>query len=246
MLKRRGEAIRFKKIKKEMEPPGSPERRPTWNAMEQIRYLNQEFPEEWTLQRLAAGFNVSTDVIRRVLKSKFVPSEARKMKQDASVSRHLGQISPRTKQDQLKLVSSKHPTQHVLGDGKSDRQLLVSHSPPLLPSPKTSDISHVAVRGEGAQRRRDNSLIPQIALHKVWDVPPSPALTSANPSVQGEPVPSAPVEEDLETLDETWDGEVISDHELEELSKSGLENKMKVIQKGREYFDSDGNFLYRI
>ncbi|XP_077328481.1 neugrin [Lithobates pipiens] len=243
MLRRRGEAIRFKQIKKEMEPPGSPERRLTWNAMEQIRYLNQEFPEEWTLQRLAAGFNVDTDVIRRVLKSKFVPSEARKMKQNASVSRRLGQITPRTEQDQLKLMSSKHPTQHVLGDGKSDRQLLVNHSPPLLPSPKTSDISHVAVRGEGAQRRQDNSLIPQIALHKVQDFPPSPALTSANPS---EPVPSAPVEEDWETLDETWDGEVISDTELEELSNSGLENKMQVIQKGSEYFDCDGNFLYRI
>lgn len=210
------------------------------------RYLNQEFPEEWTLQRLATGFNVSTDVIGRVLKSKFVPSEARKMKQDSSVSRHLGQIPPRTKQDQLKLMSSKHPTQPVLGDGKSDRQLLVSHSPPLLPSPKTSDISHVAVRGEGAQRHRDHSLIPQIPLHKVRDAPPSPALTCANPSVQEEPVPSVDVEEDLETLDETWDGEVISDHELEELSKGGLENKMKVVQKGSEYVDGDGNFLYRI
>ncbi|CAI9572908.1 unnamed protein product [Staurois parvus] len=97
-----------------MEPPGPPERSLSWNAMEQIRYLKQEFPEEWTLQRLASGFNVSTDVIRRVLKSKFVPSQARKMKQDAVVSSRLGQLSSKTKQDQLKLMSSKHPTQPIL------------------------------------------------------------------------------------------------------------------------------------
>ncbi|XP_018427255.1 PREDICTED: neugrin [Nanorana parkeri] len=246
ILKRRGEAIRFKRIKREMEPPELPERRLTWNAMEQIRYLKQEFPEEWTIQRLAAGFNVSTDNIRRVLKSKFVPSEARKMKQDAAAFKSLGQVSS-TKHDQPKLVpSSKHPSQPLLAHGNSDRHLLVSQSPPLLPSPKTSDFSHIAVRTEGTQRHIGNALVPQNMLQGVKEAQPPLAVSSASPNRQEEPVPDDPGEEDWKMLDEKWDGEVLSDHDMEELANSGLENKMKVVQKGREFFDGDGNFLYRI
>ncbi|KAM5173174.1 neugrin [Mantella aurantiaca] len=239
-LKRQEKAIRFKKIKRLMEPPEEPERRLTWSAMEQIRYLKQELPEEWTVERLADGFNVSTDVIRRVLKSKFVPSEARKMKQDAAVSRHLGPVSSRTRQDQLKLPFSKHPTQQFL-DGNNDKLLLVSQSPLLLPSPKTSD-SHIAVRTESTQRHLANIPEPQSILQKVPEVPPSPALRKETSNGQGEPVPSVPEEE----TDELWDGEILTDGELEEIAKCALENKMKVVQKGREFFDGDGNFLYKI
>nr|KAF6278957.1 neugrin, neurite outgrowth associated [Myotis myotis] len=61
-----------------MEPRGAPPRTLTREAMEQIRYLHEEFPESWPVPRLAEGFAVSTDVIRRVLKSKFVPTLEKK------------------------------------------------------------------------------------------------------------------------------------------------------------------------
>ncbi|CAO2609473.1 Ngrn [Lemmus lemmus] len=81
-LKLQKNAKRFQKIRRQMEGPGAPPRTLTWEAIEQTRYLHKEFAESWSFPRLAEGFNVSTDVIRRVLKSKFIPTLEQKLKQD--------------------------------------------------------------------------------------------------------------------------------------------------------------------
>ncbi|KAF6078274.1 hypothetical protein HJG60_009144 [Phyllostomus discolor] len=73
-----------------MEAPGAPPRTLTREAMEQIRYLHKEFAESWSVPRLAEGFDVSTDVIRRVLRSKFVPTLEQKLKQDQKVLKKVG------------------------------------------------------------------------------------------------------------------------------------------------------------
>ncbi|XP_068128585.1 neugrin isoform X2 [Hyperolius riggenbachi] len=237
-MKKQQKAIRFQRMKREMEPPGPPERRLTWNAIEQIRHLREEFPEEWTVQRLAVGFNVGTDEIRRVLKSKFLPSAARKMKQDASVSRRLGQISSGAGLGQLQLTSSATgPAQQLLSDGRDKGNLLVSQPVQPLPAPRMADVSPVAM---GTWPYQASSLVPQHSIQAG-----DPAASSAiSPNRQEEPAPSVPTEE--EELEETWDGEVLSDNELEELATSGLENKMKVVQKGCEFYDEKGDFLYSI
>ena len=54
------------------------------------RYLHREFSESWSVPRLAEGFDVSTDVIRRVLKSKFIPTLEQKLKQDQKVLKKIG------------------------------------------------------------------------------------------------------------------------------------------------------------
>ena len=54
------------------------------------RYLHKEFAASWSVPRLAEGFDVSTDVIRRVLKSKFVPTSKQKLKQDQKVLKNVG------------------------------------------------------------------------------------------------------------------------------------------------------------
>ncbi|XP_072837907.2 neugrin [Pogona vitticeps] len=79
----REKAARERRIRRLMEPAGPPERTLTRQAMEQIRYLSRELPEEWPVDRLAQGFQVPPDVIRRVLRSRFVPSPERAQKQDA-------------------------------------------------------------------------------------------------------------------------------------------------------------------
>ncbi|XP_049639889.1 neugrin [Suncus etruscus] len=91
-LKRQRAAVRFQKLRRQMQPPGAPRRTLTRQAMEQIRYLNKEFAETWSIPRLAEGFDVSTDVIRRVLKSKFVPTLERKLKEQKAVEKHLAQL----------------------------------------------------------------------------------------------------------------------------------------------------------
>nr|KAF6296213.1 hypothetical protein mMyoMyo1_009269 [Myotis myotis] len=92
-LKRQKKAILFQNIRRQMEPRGAPPRTLTWEAMEQIRYLHEEFPESWSVPRMAEGFEVSTDVIRRVLKSKSVPTLEQKLKQDQKVFKKAGLAS---------------------------------------------------------------------------------------------------------------------------------------------------------
>lgn len=208
------------------------------------RYLRQEFPEEWPLARLAVGFNVSTDAIKKVLKSKFIPSDTRRMKQDASVSRVLGQTSPGSTNVQLKLGASiPDPAQPLLPVQGDKRPLLISQPSQLLPPLKTADSSEVALRTAHLTKSLARTQAPHGVMQGVIHAASSQGLTT---STQAEPDQTRNEEEDERILDEKWDGEVLSVEELEELANSGVPNSMKVVQKGQEFFDSDGNFLYRI
>ncbi|XP_013788274.1 neugrin-like [Limulus polyphemus] len=79
----------------------------TWAAKEQIRYLNQLNPKQWTPMKLAESFPTSVDGIKKILKSKFTSAkEDRIRKHDEGVLRNWktltgeqkGIISPITKQ----------------------------------------------------------------------------------------------------------------------------------------------------
>ncbi|KAK6303976.1 hypothetical protein J4Q44_G00264300 [Coregonus suidteri] len=89
--RRRRRTVKYHIVRRQLTESGAPERRLSWDAMEQVRYLKQELPEEWTVDRLAEGFSVHRDVILRVLRSKFIPTPERKAKQDASVWARLRQ-----------------------------------------------------------------------------------------------------------------------------------------------------------
>ncbi|NXD31941.1 NGRN protein, partial [Spelaeornis formosus] len=81
--RRRRRAARMERLRRELGGGrGAPDRVLTWQAMEQLRFLRQELPEEWPLERLAQGFGVSTDVVRRVLRSRGCPSPHRRLRQD--------------------------------------------------------------------------------------------------------------------------------------------------------------------
>lgn len=47
-------------------------------------------------------------------------------------------------------------------------------------------------------------------------------------------------------LEEEWDGVVLTEEELERIAQKVQGKPSSVEQKGREFFDCDGNFLYRI
>ncbi|XP_069812760.1 neugrin [Dendropsophus ebraccatus] len=247
-LKRHQKVIQLKRMKKEMEPPEAPERRLTWNAIQQIRYLREEFPEEWPLSRLAVGFNVSTDVIKKVLRSKFIPSESRRIKQDAAASRVHGQNSSGSSNDQLQLgppskalITKEQPLLPLKGN---QRQLLLSQSRQLLPPPpKASESSVLSVQTAFVTKSLARPQEPQGSVQGVFHAVSSQGLTT---SVQEEADQTLNEGIDKTRHDEKWDGEVLSDKEMEELANTGVLCNMKVVQHGREFFDSDGNFLYRI
>ncbi|XP_056320352.1 neugrin [Danio aesculapii] len=218
--KRRHKAAKFHMIKRKMNSPGAPQRKLSWDAIEQIRYLKQESPEEWTLQRLAEGFSVSPDVISRVLRSTFTPPEARKLKQDAKVSPSSGQ--------------------QYLRDGKTEQSRLQKSLAPsaLLSSANSSD-----------------SALETLDTNRTGLVPSAGHITLSKPTAVLKVAPEyrdrleseggMDVNDDVEFEDE-WDGVILTDEELEKITQTLHDKPSPVEQRGRDFFDSEGNFLYRV
>lgn len=214
--RRRHKTVKFHIIKRKMTNPGAPERRLSWDAIQQIRYLKQESPEEWTLERLAEGFSVSPDVISRVLRSKFTSSAVRKLRQDSKVLASTGAQS--------------------LRDGKTEQSRLPkTATPAILPSGNT---------GALAVRETDTGLVSSSG-----NIVPSQlsAEQKVTPALQEQPDSTAEMDmrDDIE-LEEEWDGVILTEEELEHIAQTLKKKPSPVEQKGREFFDSEGNFLYRI
>ncbi|XP_019907636.2 neugrin [Esox lucius] len=269
--RRRHRKLKYHIIKRQMSEPGAPERRLTWEAMEQIRYLKRELPEEWTIDRLAEGFSVHRDVILRVLKSRFTPTPERRAKQDASVWARLRQqalnwdgapggmgrqqLAGGTVGKGMQLAGGTVGKGMQLAGGGGTvgkgMQLALpgggvvgswhSDTPATLPT-ESGDGELVSLSGQSLTAQEYPS---QLSVSPAWhsrhaSVPRHPQQeeeSAAEHSMSGE------IQEDF-WLDERWDGKVFSEDELEELMVSAKPSL--VVQKGTEFFDSDGNFLYRI
>lgn len=190
------------------------------------------------MQRLAEGFSVNTDVIYRVLHSKFTPPPERRLKQDATVLTTVRQTfleNDKTNQSQK---------------GQSQLPLPTSSVPALISSGNTSTLVALT-SGALTPTECVTGLVPTAANV------PSPSIRTAQisavaqgtlqeqPAVRQEPtgVKERGVEVEEE---EEWDGVVFTDEGLEELIHTLQEKPSAVEQKGREFYDSDGNFLYRI
>ena len=66
----------------------------TWSAKEQIRYLRQEFPDEWTVERIAKSFPVTAEGVVKLLKSKYSPeNQPEIIKHDKRVKSNLLKLS---------------------------------------------------------------------------------------------------------------------------------------------------------
>lgn len=230
---KRQRKVKYHIIKRKMTPPGPLERKLTWDAMEQIRYLKQEQPEEWTVERLAEGFSVSKEIIFRVLKSKFTPSLERKAKQDAKVMAKLAQqvlsSGPRAEQEKQRLSSGPQAVQ--------EKQRLTSGTRAAL----SSGIGNHALIPIGHQ-----SLIPQTQQY--------PAALSVTTKYQFSEItkqfvemPQEEIQQSTESAeieeDEYWDGQIFSEEDIEEFITM---KAPPVVQEGSEFFDAYGNFLYKI
>ncbi|OWF35251.1 uncharacterized protein LOC110443166 [Mizuhopecten yessoensis] len=61
----------------------------TWEAMEQMKFLNKEFPEEWTLDKITESFPVSRFTAVRILKSGEIWTEQKVIKYNQKVQNNL-------------------------------------------------------------------------------------------------------------------------------------------------------------
>lgn len=177
-----------------------------------FRYLAQECPEDWPIPRLAQGFQVDADVIRRVLRSHFSPSPARGAKQDSRVL-PLPLLNKQSSHQGL-------PQKALLAPEATFRLLPASSGHQTLPqltTPAEGAVSGVVQTKREAKGRLTPSRI------------------------------SPPGNCNREEEEEEWDGRGLSKEELEELvAQGGWDSTLQVVQQGREFFDRDGNLLYRI
>ncbi|KAG7332458.1 hypothetical protein KOW79_004292 [Hemibagrus wyckioides] len=236
--RKREKSAKFHKIRQKLGSPGAPERQLSWDAIQQIRYLKQESPEEWTLQRLAEGFSVSTNVIYRVLRSKFTPPPERRLKQDTKVLTKVRQLSL---EDGKTIQSRKDQSQLPLSTG----------SVPALISSGTTSVVTALTSGALTPAECTTGLVPAAANVPSPSIRTAQISTVAQGTLQEQPAvkhePTDVKESSVEMEDEgEWDGVVFTDEELEELVHTLKENPSVVEQKGREFYDSDGNFLYRV
>ncbi|XP_029411811.1 neugrin [Nannospalax galili] len=238
-LKRQKKAIRFQKIRRQMEAPGAPPRTLTREAMEQIRYLHKELAESWSVPRLAEGFDVSTDVIRRVLKSKFVPTLEQKLKQDQKVLKKAG-LTQVVRQlqgsgDSLKPLTAGYSLSGPLlmpGDEASSKSQNQNKVLKVVESntPSTNAQKRQKGKNQGIQGRTE-SLVPAAAA-----LGPQRELQKCSTN-------------DSEATRRTNNDRLPYVEKLEDL-KAGEQDDQnfsnKVVQRGQEFLDSNGNFLYRI
>ncbi|XP_077462996.1 neugrin isoform X2 [Stigmatopora argus] len=127
-VKRKQKMMKYNILRKKMMPSGPPERNLTWDAMETIRYLKREHPDEWTVARLSEGFSVSDDVIRRVLRTKFTPAPQRRDAQDAKVMSRLQHpmLSPGTAQSKQVLTPGTAQSKQMLSPGTVQSKQMLS------------------------------------------------------------------------------------------------------------------------
>lgn len=230
--RRRQKTVKYHILRRQMTPSGAPQRKLTWDAIEQIRYLRQEQPDEWTVERLAEGFSVTPDVILRVLRSKFVPIPQRKAKQDAKVMAGLSQqVLPSgagTGQDRLKLPGNQTPA--VLPPGSRDGAVVPVADQALM------------LQGEGSGSL-DKSPAPVTVLPSQFSTGYGKDAPATRSIEEYSSTNTTPTEEDR-VDEETWDGRVLTEEELREFMD--MEKPSPVVQVGKDFFDADGNFLYRI
>uniref|UniRef100_A0A8D2B4A3 Neugrin n=1 Tax=Sciurus vulgaris TaxID=55149 RepID=A0A8D2B4A3_SCIVU len=237
-LIRQKKAIRFQKIRRQMEAPGAQPRTLTWEAMEQIRYLHKEFADSWSVPRLAEGFNVSTDVIRRVLKSKFVPTLEQKVKQDQKV---------------LKKAEFAHSLQQLQGSGNTLKPLAADHSVSsslLMPGDEASyeDQHHSTALTVIESKTHSTNAVSQKGRNKGIQGLKKESFMPVTEAL-GHQRELQKYSSDCADTGRTDSSRLPSDEKLELLKTGELGNQnfsSRVVQRGREFFDSNGNFLYRI
>ncbi|KAK1327436.1 hypothetical protein QTO34_014150 [Cnephaeus nilssonii] len=174
-----------------METLGAQPRTLIREAREQIRYLHEGFPESWSVPRLAEVLDVSTDVIRSVLKSKFVPTLEKTLKQDQKHS---------FEGDRTESSEYKHPEE-------------------------------TEGRNKGVQSQEKKSFGP-VSSAQGQHRELQKYSTSGGEDARGTDSDGLPSAKELAAL------------KARELGEQNFSSK--VVQRGQEFFDDNGNFLYRI
>lgn len=168
---------------------------------------------------------MTPDVILRVLGSRFVPSVERRAKQDATAMAGLGPTALpsgcKRVENRLKLPGNLTPA--ALPPGKEAGA--VAPAEQFLPSLRDEGLASLA-------KRQTPALVQQLGscINNVSGAQPTGVDRSTD--------------KDLAEEEEFWDGSVFTEDDLEEFMER--RKPPLAVQVGKEFFDAEGNFLYRI
>ncbi|PSN46816.1 hypothetical protein C0J52_11197 [Blattella germanica] len=93
----------------------------TWAEKEQIKHLHQSDPDKWNIEKLAQSFPATEEIVKKILKSNWHPSEAtRILKHDQTVAKNWEllrngklEIDPHLKQHLMQFTDRKMNVQNV-------------------------------------------------------------------------------------------------------------------------------------
>ncbi|KAJ8028981.1 Neugrin [Holothuria leucospilota] len=218
----RGNAMKYAKRAKYLGQERQ-ERTLTWDNIDQIRFLRQEHPDEWSVSQLAKSFDVSQQTIKKILKSKFTPDAKTRQYQDKIAVRNVGKNTA---------IPPSHDTNtnHILLDEGS------KHFSKGNPKEGSEDNNrHVDNRRNYFIKDRPSKNVLEMNLKETK------ALGSAGSEHWEE-------DEDIDLEEELEEAEAFSSlkaADFVQVYDEGIEAP-KVIQRGREFYDSDGEFLFKI
>lgn len=268
----------------------------TRDTIEQIRFLKQESEGEWTVSKLAESFDVSEGAVIKILKSKFVPSEQRRKKQDLIALVNTGLLPPGADVDQALAVAggksdAELDTNYLLGDGKprgkpsnllEDGRVIAHRKSPSIKDKQKRKIEY-RLSKTSALANRDDNTVPEdgksvttnrfrsgvagqkYKAHRQSDIADN---DSANPDrvsavkKKGSPTPGSSKKvarnhmtsnrgakkmdgadqfgNFIDESDEDYD-----DEGMVEMADGGDEH-LKLTRKGREFYDENGELVFRI
>lgn len=133
-----------------------------------------------------------------------------------------------TQQDRLKLPGSHKPATLLSGNGEGGLVPMAGQT--LMIQPKSS--------GSMAMSSAPITVLPTKFTAGIRED------AAVKPSTIDDITGKTSLAEESEEDEDSWDGQVLTEEELEEFLD--MEKPCPVVQVGKDFFDAEGNFLYRI
>ncbi|PIK33895.1 putative neugrin [Apostichopus japonicus] len=199
----------------------------TWDNIDKIRFLRQEHPQEWSLSQLAASFEVSETTIKKVLKSKYNPTHEKRKLHDTLVLKNTGR--------EKKVKQPPTGTSVVLDSHKQSFESSGSSQKGFdnYPSPTLTANSI-----NGKEQEASNNITKKVQLNQKI------SRTDEQDSHEDdwEEMENVSLEDELEEAEAF---ESLNASDFVKVSEDGV-MPPKIVQKGKEFYDTDGEFLFRI
>lgn len=212
----------------------------SWDTIDQIHYLRQESPDEWSVAMLAESFNVSEDVIAKVLRSKFRPDRRIRGKQDQMAAENTGYVTRKTNTKAIVSAGSDTKTKQSKYNGPGNLR-------------DSSDKSKWEREWKDMPDSKQASTVLSSSKEKSSNLGPRSRHQQEIAEKNSRPNQSVNInsrmQEDGESVEKDPEMEFsFGQFDFENVDSLMGQAKLKpqIFQKGRNFYNENGEFLYRI